>query len=96
MSVLHIQYPEWPDHGVPEDSIAVREILKRLYQVPPNLGPIVVHCRLKLFFMTFLYVSMMFGKLYINVCLTRLFSCSVQVLGELEHTAQFIIQSKEF
>lgn len=44
MSVLHIQYPEWPDHGVPEDSIAVREILKRLYQVPPNLGPIVVHC----------------------------------------------------
>ncbi|XP_021833412.1 protein-tyrosine-phosphatase PTP1 isoform X2 [Prunus avium] len=44
MSVLHIQYPEWPDHGVPEDSIAVREILKRIYQVPPNLGPIVVHC----------------------------------------------------
>lgn len=45
MSVLHIQYPEWPDHGVPKDTIAVREILKRLYHVPPSLGPIVVHCR---------------------------------------------------
>lgn len=44
LSVLHIQYPEWPDHGVPEDTIAVREILKRIYHVPPSLGPIVVHC----------------------------------------------------
>jgi protein tyrosine phosphatase len=45
MSVLHIQYPEWPDHGVPNDTVAVREILKRTYHVPPNLGPVVVHCR---------------------------------------------------
>ncbi|KAK9951397.1 hypothetical protein M0R45_006839 [Rubus argutus] len=44
MSVLHIQYHEWPDHGVPTDTIAVREILKTIYQVPPNLGPVVVHC----------------------------------------------------
>ncbi|KAM1686436.1 hypothetical protein FF1_034263 [Malus domestica] len=44
MSVLHLQYPEWPDHGVPNNTIAVREILKRLYNVPPNQGPIVVHC----------------------------------------------------
>ncbi|XP_054789330.1 protein-tyrosine-phosphatase PTP1-like [Prosopis cineraria] len=44
LSVLHIQYPEWPDHGVPKDTYAVREIMKRLYHVPPNLGPIVVHC----------------------------------------------------
>ncbi|CAN8239415.1 unnamed protein product [Cochlearia groenlandica] len=44
MSVLHIQYPEWPDHGVPNDTVAVREILKTLYQVPPSLGPIIVHC----------------------------------------------------
>ncbi|XP_010521123.1 PREDICTED: protein-tyrosine-phosphatase PTP1 [Tarenaya hassleriana] len=44
LSVLHIQYPEWPDHGVPRDTLAVREILKRLYQVPPSIGPIVVHC----------------------------------------------------
>ncbi|KAG6624978.1 hypothetical protein CIPAW_16G063800 [Carya illinoinensis] len=44
VSVLHVQYPEWPDHGVPKDTFAVREILKRIYNVPPNLGPIVVHC----------------------------------------------------
>ncbi|KAG4984031.1 hypothetical protein AAZX31_10G206500 [Glycine max] len=44
LSVLHIQYPEWPDHGVPKDTFAVREILKRLYHLPPNFGPIVVHC----------------------------------------------------
>ncbi|XVF37260.1 hypothetical protein REPUB_Repub19eG0130900 [Reevesia pubescens] len=44
ISVLHIQYPEWPDHGVPTDTLAVREILKRVLQVSPNLGPIVVHC----------------------------------------------------
>ncbi|KAF5735406.1 hypothetical protein HS088_TW15G00908 [Tripterygium wilfordii] len=43
-SILHIQYPEWPDHGVPKDTFAVREILKRIYTVPPQLGPIVVHC----------------------------------------------------
>ncbi|KAJ4849524.1 tyrosine protein phosphatase 1 [Turnera subulata] len=44
MSVLHIHYPEWPDHGVPKDTSAVREILKRAYHVPPSLGPIIVHC----------------------------------------------------
>ncbi|KAF9589362.1 hypothetical protein IFM89_022971 [Coptis chinensis] len=43
-SVIHIQYPEWPDHEVPGDTIAVREILKMIYHVPPNLSPIVVHC----------------------------------------------------
>ncbi|CAK8573276.1 unnamed protein product [Lathyrus sativus] len=44
LSVFHIQYPEWPDHGVPNNTLAAREILKRLYHLPPNLGPIVVHC----------------------------------------------------
>ncbi|XP_058218058.1 protein-tyrosine-phosphatase PTP1 isoform X1 [Rhododendron vialii] len=44
LSVLHIQYPEWPDHGVPKNTLAVRDILKRTYSVPPTLGPIVVHC----------------------------------------------------
>lgn len=43
-SVLHIQYPEWPDHGVPAETVTVREILKRIYHVPSDLGPIVVHC----------------------------------------------------
>lgn len=44
LSVLHIQYPEWPDHGVPKETLAVREILKRTCPIPPSLGPIVVHC----------------------------------------------------
>lgn len=45
LPVLHIQYPEWPDHGTPEYTETVREIFKMLYHVPPDLGPIVVHCR---------------------------------------------------
>lgn len=44
LSVLHFQYAEWPDHGVPNDTIAAREIVKRLLTLPPSLGPIVVHC----------------------------------------------------
>ncbi|KAL0369344.1 UNVERIFIED_CONTAM: Protein-tyrosine-phosphatase PTP1 [Sesamum calycinum] len=40
---LHVQYPEWPDHGVPKDTLAVREIFKRIVGLPPRLGPIVVH-----------------------------------------------------
>ncbi|XP_057973317.1 protein-tyrosine-phosphatase PTP1 [Malania oleifera] len=44
LSVLHIQYPEWPDHGVPKDTCVVREIFKRTYHVSQSLGPIVVHC----------------------------------------------------
>lgn len=44
LNVLHILYPEWPDHGVPQDTLAVREIWRRLCTVPPTAGPIVVHC----------------------------------------------------
>lgn len=44
LCVLHILYPEWPDHGVPQDTLAVREIWRRLCSVPPTTGPIVVHC----------------------------------------------------
>ncbi|GFP85814.1 protein-tyrosine-phosphatase ptp1 [Phtheirospermum japonicum] len=44
LSVLHVQYPEWPDHGVPNDTLAVREIFKRISNIPHSLGPVVVHC----------------------------------------------------
>ncbi|XP_026454944.1 protein-tyrosine-phosphatase PTP1-like isoform X1 [Papaver somniferum] len=43
-SVLHIQYLEWPDMGVPDGTLEIREIVKRIYHIPPVLGPIVVHC----------------------------------------------------
>ena len=48
LSVLHIQYPEWPDHGVPTNTLAIHKILKRTYNVSSILGPIVVHCSLPL------------------------------------------------
>ncbi|KAF0902524.1 hypothetical protein E2562_017922 [Oryza meyeriana var. granulata] len=41
--VLHILYSEWPDHGVPYSSVFVRQILKRLYDIPRE-HPIVAHC----------------------------------------------------
>ncbi|KAJ3671653.1 hypothetical protein LUZ60_007732 [Juncus effusus] len=44
VEVLHVEYPEWPDHGVPKYTVPVRDILRRLYQVPNDAGPIVVHC----------------------------------------------------
>lgn len=44
LPVLHIQYPEWPDHGVPDDTSAVRDIFRRLRHLPSSKGPIVVHC----------------------------------------------------
>lgn len=44
LPVLHIQYPEWPDHGVPDDTSAVRDIFRRLHHLPSSKGPIVVHC----------------------------------------------------
>lgn len=44
LSVLHLQYPDWPDHGVPNTTQSVRELIKRLYLIPPKLGPFVVHC----------------------------------------------------
>ncbi|KAH6763690.1 protein tyrosine phosphatase 1 [Perilla frutescens var. frutescens] len=43
-SVLHIQYPEWPDEGVPGDNAAIREIFEKVSSLPSDLGPIVVHC----------------------------------------------------
>ncbi|CAN6339826.1 unnamed protein product [Urochloa humidicola] len=42
-SVLHIEYPGWPDHGVPTNTDAVRQIWKRLHHIPTK-HPIVVHC----------------------------------------------------
>uniref|UniRef100_A0A9I9DUC6 Tyrosine-protein phosphatase domain-containing protein n=1 Tax=Cucumis melo TaxID=3656 RepID=A0A9I9DUC6_CUCME len=89
VAVLHIQYPEWPDHGVPNDTLAVREMLKRLYHLPPDLGRIVVHCR---------YI--LCSSWYIQVVLVHFiwgyFTSSVQVLEEPEHIAQFITQFREF
>ncbi|KAL5205344.1 hypothetical protein ABZP36_033553 [Zizania latifolia] len=42
-SVLHIEYPDWPDHGVPTNTNAVRQIRKRLHHISIE-HPMVVHC----------------------------------------------------
>uniref|UniRef100_A0A0A9EGI4 protein-tyrosine-phosphatase n=1 Tax=Arundo donax TaxID=35708 RepID=A0A0A9EGI4_ARUDO len=42
-SVLHIEYPDWPDHGVPTNTDAVRQIWKRVHHIPRE-HPIVAHC----------------------------------------------------
>nr|CAB3491099.1 unnamed protein product [Digitaria exilis] len=42
-SLLHIRYSDWPDHGVPGDTTAVRRIISRLYHIPREF-PIVAHC----------------------------------------------------
>ena len=94
MPVLHIQYPEWPDHGVPEDTLAVREILKRMYHVPPELGPTIVHCRF--FRITQLKLNFKIASCYVLQYLIVMFSFSVQALEELAHIVQFIIQFKGY
>ncbi|WVZ88616.1 hypothetical protein U9M48_035116 [Paspalum notatum var. saurae] len=42
-SVLHIEYADWPDHGVPTSTNDVRQIWKWLHHIPKE-HPIVVHC----------------------------------------------------
>ncbi|CAI9114962.1 OLC1v1015793C3 [Oldenlandia corymbosa var. corymbosa] len=44
LDVLHIQYLDWPDKEVPENNLPVLEILKIMYHVPTDIGPVVVHC----------------------------------------------------
>ncbi|KAI3525930.1 hypothetical protein L1887_05065 [Cichorium endivia] len=44
LPVLHVEYPKWPDHGVPGDTSAVRDIFRRLRHLTSSKGPIVVHC----------------------------------------------------
>ncbi|KAL6564640.1 tyrosine protein phosphatase 1 [Orobanche minor] len=45
-SVLHILYLDWPDHGVSNDTVAVRDIFRITSAIPASLGPIVVHSML--------------------------------------------------
>eukprot|EP01090_Pellita_catalonica_P022050 TRINITY_DN8428_c0_g1_i1.p1 TRINITY_DN8428_c0_g1~~TRINITY_DN8428_c0_g1_i1.p1 ORF type:complete len:363 (+),score=61.27 TRINITY_DN8428_c0_g1_i1:82-1170(+) len=42
--VMHFQYMDWPDHGLPESSQAFRTVLKNVDLARDNNAPIVVHC----------------------------------------------------
>jgi protein tyrosine phosphatase len=44
--IYHLHYEGWPDFGVPESSLAIRELLRisHFLQTPSPSSPIVVHC----------------------------------------------------
>jgi len=42
--IVHFQYMDWPDHGLPENAAAFRKILHKVDKVRQRKTPIVVHC----------------------------------------------------
>ncbi|KAG0578237.1 hypothetical protein M758_4G007400 [Ceratodon purpureus] len=44
LTVLHYEYLEWPDYYVPFSTRSVRELIRALFNIPPQVGPFVVHC----------------------------------------------------
>jgi len=45
--VRQFQFTAWPDHGVPDHPTPLLLFMRRVKAMtPPDVGPIVVHCRL--------------------------------------------------
>ncbi|CAK9208557.1 unnamed protein product [Sphagnum jensenii] len=44
ITVVHYEYLDWPDFSTPPSTLAVRELVRALYSIPPQAGPFVVHC----------------------------------------------------
>jgi len=44
--IYHLHYEGWPDFGVPESSLSIRELLRLSHylQIPSPSSPIIVHC----------------------------------------------------
>lgn len=45
LTVVHYEYLDWPDHFVPTSTRSVRELIRALFNIPPQAGPFLVHCR---------------------------------------------------
>lgn len=45
LTVVHYEYLDWPDHFVPPSTRSVRELIRALFNIPPQAGPFLVHCR---------------------------------------------------
>ncbi|GJP37409.1 hypothetical protein CLOM_g21815 [Closterium sp. NIES-68] len=44
LSLLHLHYLDWPDHGVPRDTESIRDLMRFLRDSPVSSGPFVIHC----------------------------------------------------
>ncbi|CAI7793887.1 unnamed protein product [Closterium sp. NIES-53] len=44
LSVLHLHFLDWPDHGVPRDTHSIRDLIRSLRDSPSSSGPFVIHC----------------------------------------------------
>jgi len=42
--ITQFQYREWPDHGLPENTIHFRELLKHVDKENKCQGPVIIHC----------------------------------------------------
>ncbi|CAI5970937.1 unnamed protein product [Closterium sp. NIES-65] len=44
LSLLHLHYLDWPDHGVPRSTESIRDLIRSLRDSPSSSGPFVIHC----------------------------------------------------
>jgi len=43
-TIIHFQFVDWPDHGLPSCAIKFREMLHKVEDLHTNESPILVHC----------------------------------------------------
>lgn len=57
-NIKHVQYIEWPDHGIPESTNLFLEVVQIINQSNPNRKPVIVHCR---FILNFFFLELQFN-----------------------------------
>lgn len=43
-TLMHLEFRDWPDFGVPSSTAPVRDMIRSLLWIPANAGPHIVHC----------------------------------------------------